>query len=1696
MKTLDATRFLDRLGHVLIFLVIACAVGTQAVAVQQLPHNERGFQSAGKYDFQDIDQVNLHNGNLSVTLPIGQRYSAGGDHSYGLTLVYNSKLWDWSLENANCGIPTTPSREPIAEIASDSNAGLGWRLSLGELYRPMTGDRNPSSVHWLYVSPDGAERLLYRTLHEGEVHEPGVFYSRDGSYLRLRVAGTSVVATSAHPSGWAVVEFPDGKRHWFEPHGAGPLRIREMDDAFGNRAHVGYTMVNQTPVWSISDPWRTQTVTFKSFRVENRSDWFVKTVELTTFGNKTGTWTFDYTQENVERPPGHDPRDCVTGPWGPQAATPVLKAVWLPDGSSWQMKHQIDQPAGGAWLAGALTQITLPTLGKIRWEYGLWNFPTGAFDDGFPGGEPPEFLTVSAAVSARAVDNIFGHEYGRWTYRSELIEPDGYPHVPYREMRTTKIEEDRNGVPLHSWTHYFSARAGTPDYGLPFSPARSTGGGRFLSEVIDPARGSTRTISVRYERDPDLLSDPGSTSDRDGDWNWRVADRHIDFGDSSWKRDASSGFDGLGHYRTMVTTGSYGSARTETRDLNANAGSYPGSFTLPRPERWVLTTFSKHEKTESGQTATREVCMDAATGALLRERRLKTSGGSRSRDDIVRIFTRNSRGEVTQEDHYGADRQSVNLGSLCGLALPANPWHSVTHGYAFGSLAWSKINGASYRAPNLHIDRASGLAATSYDIAGVATVMEYDKLGRLLWEKPRASSSTQYVYSRATGNSSGGRAKVVINHRGIGTGASVLAKGELIFDGHGRVNEEVAYLPGGDRIARQLQYDLNGRLDSESSWVRGNPNSTFKSRFLDYDPWGRPGEIQHADFASDARHRTRFFYSGDRSATQTQSVATGEAVGGNVSETTFSKEEQFDLQGRLVKVDVEGSSASGVQATYRYDVNGELVQVTLYDGVQNQHRYFEVDLLGHLRSETHPENGTTVYSKYDVLGNAQKKLTAGSRDLTFAYDFAGRVTHVGSGNDACPTLASYTYATSNSGGDLRRGKLREAVRHSCGTIPWQPSQTFDVPIKETYTYAGRDGRLSVRSLDYRNGEQRFEQSWVYDLLGNVIETVYPQCVQGSCMTADMPTRRVEATYDEGLLTSVTDFADSIAYHPSGLVARITHASGAVDTIAADPWGRPLPAAIDVSLPTGFSGTLGRYTWDGAGNLARQRVEVGAVPVARLGERSTSEVDAGASAAAGVGVATTNQDAFYFYDAQHRLVRHTDGRGASRAYVYDGFSNVIEVQERATPTSTPIRRSLPASATTNRLTQMATYDADGNLTSWGSRTYRYDDADMIVHRNFPQTTYFYSVDDERLSTLELGPNDVRTERWTLRDVDGKVLRLVERTLDASNGDDSWRWAKDYIYRGDRLLAERNNLPSPMDTVHLSVDHLGTPRAYHDANGNGLADYHYWAYGERLDVAGADRALDATRLLQFTGHERDFHESWQDDLDYMHARYYSPHLTRFLSVDPVLGTPAVPKSWNRYTYARGNPTKYVDPDGRHPLLIVAGLVAGGVVFGPSAANGPESSATELIESRDGAPLDTLALEAAGGVGGTLAFKFLGRAAARVTSLSSRVSNAAAVSRAALVRSATAAGDDGVSAVTRAIQKHSAREGSAFSGVRGNLAARNATGRELVEEIVGDAGTTFTQRTTGRFGEVLDVVAPDGRGLRFGADGRFIHLLEPPG
>jgi type VI secretion system secreted protein VgrG len=96
--------------------------------------------------------------------------------------------------------------------------------------------------------------------------------------------------------------------------------------------------------------------------------------------------------------------------------------------------------------------------------------------------------------------------------------------------------------------------------------------------------------------------------------------------------------------------------------------------------------------------------------------------------------------------------------------------------------------------------------------------------------------------------------------------------------------------------------------------------------------------------------------------------------------------------------------------------------------------------------------------------------------------------------------------------------------------------------------------------------------------------------------------------------------------------------------------------------------------------------------------------------------------------------------------------------------------------------------------------------------------------------------------------------------------------------------------------------------------------------------------------------------------MHARYFSPNLGRFLSVDPVGGEVSSSQSWNRYTYVRNNPVNLSDPTGKYVGIDDAVFAGVGLVVGLVA-----QGITDLVSGQVSDWEDYAAAGAGGAVGG---------------------------------------------------------------------------------------------------------------------------------
>lgn len=109
-------------------------------------------------------------------------------------------------------------------------------------------------------------------------------------------------------------------------------------------------------------------------------------------------------------------------------------------------------------------------------------------------------------------------------------------------------------------------------------------------------------------------------------------------------------------------------------------------------------------------------------------------------------------------------------------------------------------------------------------------------------------------------------------------------------------------------------------------------------------------------------------------------------------------------------------------------------------------------------------------------------------------------------------------------------------------------------------------------------------------------------------------------------------------------------------------------------------------------------------------------------------------------------------------------------------------------------------------------------------------------------------------------------------------------------------------------YYHLDAVGNVRAVTDAQGGIVSVHDFEPYGETVL-----EEVPPVTPLHFGSKERDP----ETGLDYFGARYYRADVGRFTTVDPVYTWQenlTDPQRWNRYAYARNNPLKYVDPNGR--------------------------------------------------------------------------------------------------------------------------------------------------------------------------------------
>ena len=254
-------------------------------------------------------------------------------------------------------------------------------------------------------------------------------------------------------------------------------------------------------------------------------------------------------------------------------------------------------------------------------------------------------------------------------------------------------------------------------------------------------------------------------------------------------------------------------------------------------------------------------------------------------------------------------------------------------------------------------------------------------------------------------------------------------------------------------------------------------------------------------------------------------------------------------------------------------------------------------------------------------------------------------------------------------------------------------------------------------------------------------------------------------------------------------------------------------------------------------------------------------------------------------------------------------------------------------------------------------------------------------------------------------------------------------------------------SDSERRYYHTGHLGSIRAVTDPGGQVVERKDYYPFG--LQMPGRTLTQGPPADEDFTGHELDP----ETGLHYAGARYYMSAIGRWTSTDPILGEKGPTEllqqdrrllTMNAYNYTFNDPANLLDPDGRCPVCIGAGV---GAVAGAAWSAGTElASQVQSGEGISASEIGSAALE--GGAQGAVE--------GAITVAGGKVAQIWAGAAVGIV-TAIGEGEDAAGIVTGAVEGAVGGLGPLGRMSKGNAPSGMQEAVGEVGRIVGDKGIT---------------------------------------
>ena len=577
--------------------------------------------------------------------------------------------------------------------------------------------------------------------------------------------------------------------------------------------------------------------------------------------------------------------------------------------------------------------------------------------------------------------------------------------------------------------------------------------------------------------------------------------------------------------------------------------------------------------------------------------------------------------------------------------------------------------------------------------------------------------------------------------------------------------------------------------------------------------------------------------------------------------------------------------------TYRYDLDGNLVESVETAGSESRTNRWTYDQNGQMVAETDPAGRTGNYA-YDILGDMIQATDPLGQEVEAEFSSDGRVTRF---RDGRGEEIEFEYAISN-----------RTFRQN------QPDGVEKYTVGNPYGQTQEEGDSSGRMIQLE-----------YDRLGQVTNVIY------SC-TNPVPTFQMES-FQRDASGQITSYGN---YAITGVIERTASASGQIVKVTVD-YGE-FTKAFEVAynrngMMTGWVGPGGeavQYDYGDDGSLSITIPGEGVMVLRSdvLGEKREITFPGGLRQELfqdGFKQVRTNRVTdssgnpirlrTYSYHGDSRLAAMSTA-GETKGYAYDAAGRLVRVDHSRWPENPEI---YSYDAAGNRYGGAETNGGwlftNGNrLVSWPSGAYEYDAAGRVVRRTVEGVTQQFDYDAAgRLVTVRDGASN-----WVASYVyDPAGRRIGKMTSVFTN------W---YLYGPSGLVGEYDSagqaireygrLPGDAGRAGPLWRNQDGARAYYlsdpfeaadmlvNANGAAVWTGYQTGFGSVLEEEGSGDPL------------RQSDQFWDEEtgLHYNTFRYYDPVTGRYLTPDPA----GYNEGLNLYAFCWNDPVNLADLTGLAP------------------------------------------------------------------------------------------------------------------------------------------------------------------------------------